>query len=212
MKNSGIWIPTTILILLIILIASLHQNILLTNDLIIDHWENQLSIAQINDILEVRDSWSWANYIIVPFILIIKFYLITLWLINATILFGYKNTFKEIFRIVIIAEFIWLIPSFITLIWFGFIDTDYSLLEVQYFKPLSLLNFFEASEIEGWLIFPLQSLNLFEIAYMFVLAIGIKRVLNKGYMEALNFTVPVYGSALVIWIVFITFLSINLTT
>jgi len=85
-------------------------------------------------------------------------------------------------------------------------------LDVQYFKPLSLLNFFEASEIEDWLIFPLQSLNLFEIAYMFVLAIGIKGILKKEYAEALNFTIPVYGSALVTWIVFITFLSINLTT
>ena len=147
-----------------------------------------------------------------PFFYLIKLFLISLWILSATILLGYKNSFKEVFRIVIIAEFVWLIPSFITLIWFGFIDTDYGLVDVQCFKPLSLLNFFEASEIESWLIFPLQSLNLFEIAYMFVLAIGIKRILKKGYIEALNFTVPVYGTALVIWIVFVTFLSINLTS
>lgn len=73
-----------------------------------------------------------------------------------------------------------------------------------------MLNFFDASGIEGWLIVPLQSLNLFEIAYMFVLAIGIKGVLKESYTQALNFTVPVYGSALVTWIVLITFLSINL--
>ncbi|MEM6737497.1 MAG: hypothetical protein AAF620_15660 [Bacteroidota bacterium] len=167
---------------------------------------------QIRQILDFRRNWRWLNYLIVPIIYIIKFTLITLWILSATILFGYKNTFKEIFRVVIIAEFVWLIPSFITLIWFGFIDTDYNLLDVQYFKPLSLLNFFDASQVENWLIFPLQSLNLFEIAYMFVLAIGIKKILKKDYREALNFTIPVYGSALVTWIVFITFLNINLTT
>ena len=112
---------------------------------------------------------------------------------------------------VIIADFLWLLPSFIMIVWFVLINASYTFLEVQYFKPLSLLNFFNASEIEGWLIFPLQSLNLFEIAYMFVLAIGIKKILRKDYMDALNFTIAVYATALVTWIVFITFLSINLT-
>ena len=171
----------------------------------------QLDKQQILDVFEMHNKWSWISYAIIPLIFLIKFTLITLWILSATILFGYKNTFKEIFRVVIIAEFIWLIPSIITLIWFGLINTNYTLVDIQYFKPLSLLNLFDSQEVENWLIFPLQSLNLFEIAYMFVLAIGIKRILKKDYIEALNFTIPVYGSALVTWIVFITFLSINLT-
>ena len=186
--------------------------IVFSDELWIQELSSQLSFKKIQEWLDLKSKWLWVSYAIIPIMYIVKFTLITLWILSSTIFFGYKNTFKEILRIVIIAEFIWLIPSFITLIWFGFIDTDYGLVDVQYFKPLSLLNFFEASEIDSWLIFPLQSLNLFEIAYMFVLAIGIKRILKKGYMEALNFTVPVYGSALVTWIVFITFLSINLTS
>ena len=46
---------------------------------------------------------------------------------------------------------------------------------------------------------------------MFILAIGIKKILREDYMDDLNFTVSVYGTALVTWIVFITLLSINLT-
>lgn len=208
MRTSAILIS---LFVFLFLINFSFQNIVLNDDLYLEHFGN-LSLDQIRQILDFRRNWRWLNYLIVPIIYIIKFTLITLWILSATILFGYKNTFKEIFRVVIIAEFVWLIPSFITLIWFGFIDTDYNLLDVQYFKPLSLLNFFDASQVENWLIFPLQSLNLFEIAYMFVLAIGIKKILKKDYREALNFTIPVYGSALVTWIVFITFLNINLTT
>ena len=113
------------------------------------------------DLLQLKDRWAWVNYAILPIIYLLKFTLITLWLLSGAILFGYKASFKKIFQIVLAAEFVWLVPSFITIIWFGFIDTDYSLLDVQYFKPLSLLNFFEAVEVESWLIFPLQSLNLF---------------------------------------------------
>lgn len=188
------------------------NEIIVNNEIFASYLSEQLSIKKVEQLLSFRNKWSWLNYILfIPIIYIFKFTLVTLWILCATILFGYKNTFKEIFHVVIIAEFVWLIPSFFTLIWFGFVDTDYSLVDVQYFKPLSLLNFFNTSEIESWLIFPLQSLNLFEIVYMFVLAIGFKRILKKDYMEALNFTIPVYGSALITWVVFITFLSINLT-
>lgn len=206
---------TFLLFLLLIFSFSLSQVfaefLLVKETLLYDHFNNQLPAKRVEQLLDVRKGWLWVNYILTPLVYSLKVALTTLWILSGIVFFGYQSSFKEIVRIVIIAEFVWLIPSFITLIWFGLIDVDYSLREVQYFKPLSLLNLFEVSEVDGWLIFPLQSLNLFEIAYMFALAIGIKRAFNKGFMHALNFTASVYGAALVTWIVFITFLSINLT-
>jgi hypothetical protein len=184
---------------------------LLTEDVYLEYLKDQMSVKRILRFLELKRDLVWINYIAIPIMYLIKFSIITLWVLSGSILFGYKNSFQEIFRVVIIAEFFWLVPSFIMLIWFGCIDTGYTLQDIQYFKPLSLLNFFNVSEIESWLIFPLQSLNLFEVVYMFVLAIGIKRILKKDYLEALNFTIPVYGTALMTWIVFITFLNINLS-
>lgn len=215
-NSNNYYLGKTILYLTLVLIAYLSsyllKNIVITDEVITEHLSQQLSIERIDELLDFRNKWAWVYYVLRPFIYLLKFTLITLWLLSGTILFGYKTSFKELFRIVLLAEFIWLIPSFVTLIWFGFIDVDYVLLDIRYFKPLSLLNFFNPSEIESWLKFPLQSLNLFEIAYMLVLAIGVKETLKKDYIEALNFTVPVYGSALVTWIVFMTFLSINLTS
>ena len=185
--------------------------VVINDSILLDHFGSQLSLERVKEFLDFRKTWLWLNYLIIPLVYTIKFSLITLWVLSGSILFGYRSSFLEIFRVTVIAEFVWLIPSFITLVWFGFIYPDYSLLDFQYFKPLSLLNFFDTSKIESWLIFPLQSLNLFEIVYMFVLAIGIKKILNKGYIEALNFIAPVYGTAFVTWIVIITFLSINIS-
>ena len=209
--NKDNFVIFSILSSILVIYSIISANFLLTEEVIIEHLQSQLSLNRIKKMIALKEKWAWINYTIIPIILSFKFTLISLWILCGIILFGYKNTFKEIFRVVIVAEFIWLIPSFITLIWFGFIDTDYSLVDVQYFKPLSLLNFFEASKVESWLIFPLKSLNLFEVAYMFVLTIGIKKMLKKDYNTALNFTIPVYGTALITWIVFITFLSLNLT-
>ncbi|MEM0941965.1 MAG: hypothetical protein AAGI25_19565 [Bacteroidota bacterium] len=212
MKKKSYYILFSVLVSLSISTAFLHKYFLITDELFKRHWNNQLSTSKIEDILEVTNEYSWISFVIIPIFYIIKINLISVWILSATILLGYKNTFQEIFCAVLIAEFVWLIPSFVTLIWFGFIDTNYNLIDVQYFKPLSLLNLFDLSEVETWLIFPLQAFNLFEVVYMFILAIGIKRILKKDYNTALNFTIPVYGTALITWIALITFLSINLST
>lgn len=205
---------SSLMYLLLILISSVFAYIandfIINDTLIFEHFGQQLSLEKIEQMLNFKDQWAWVNYGLLPFFYLIKFSLISMWILSGTIIFGYKNTFKEIFQVVLVAEFVWLIPSLITIIWFGFIDTSYSLLDVQYFQPLSLLNFFDAPSLDSWLIFPLKSLNLFEVIYLLVLTIGIKRIIQRDYRVSLNFTISVYGSALITWIIFITFLSINL--
>lgn len=199
------------LLFLASLIVFLTDQLILSRELLIDSFSQQLSISRIEQLLEFRDKWAWVNYAILPVIYLLKFTFITLWLLSGIILFGYKTSFKKIFQVVLVAEFVWIVPSLLTIIWFGLIDTDYTLIDVQYFQPLSLLNFFDGELVDSWLVFPLKALNLFEVAYMLVLAIGIKKVINCDYNTSLGFVVPVYGLGLVTWIVFITFLSINLS-
>ena len=191
-----------------LLIAS--REFIVTNEVLEDHLIQQHSVDQIQKLLDSQDKFAWIRYALLPLFYLVKLTLISLWIICGFILFGYNNSFKKVFRVVLIAEFVWLIPPFITLTWFGLVDINYTLIDVQYFKPLSLLNFFEASEVENWLIFPLQSLNLFELVYVLVLAIGIKKMLKKDYNTALNFTIPVYGSAVFVWVVFYSLISVNL--
>lgn len=187
------------------------RNFIFTDDKFFDFYKDQMSFSRIEMFLDLKEKMAWVNYLMLFAFYLFKFSLISLWLLCATILLGYKVSFNRIIHAVIQAEFIWLIPSIITIVWFGFIDTDYTIIEIQYFKPLSLLSLFDPFEVDSWLIFPLRSLNLFEIIYLFVLAFCLKKILNQEYNSSLSFTVSAYGTALITWIVFITFLSINLT-
>ncbi|WP_375579908.1 hypothetical protein ABWH96_02170 [Marivirga tractuosa] len=182
----------------------------MTDEIYIQHLFKQSSIEKIDEILSLRAEWSWLNFLIVPLIHIIKVLLISFWILCGMIIFGFKSNFNSIIRVVLVAEFVWLLPSIILVFWFGLIDTSYTFSDVQTFAPLSLLILFDASQLESWLIYPLKSLNLFEVIYLLVLALGIKKIIKKDYDSALKFTLPVYGSALVVWILFVTFLSINL--
>jgi hypothetical protein len=186
------------------------QSLIISDNLLINYFQDQMGYDRILQMIDTQKKWAWLNYALLPVIYLVKFSLITFWILCGTIIAGYNTNFKSIFKVVLVAEFVWLLPSLILLVWFGLIDTSYTFNDVQYFAPLSLLNLFDASQLDSWLIFPLKSLNLFEVIYLLVLALGIKKIMKKDYDSALKFTLPVYGSALVVWILFVTFLSINL--
>ncbi|QOI98506.1 MAG: hypothetical protein HRU69_13835 [Flammeovirgaceae bacterium] len=132
-----------------------------------------------------------------------------MWLLTGIILFGYKASFRRVFHACILAEFVLIIPSIIGLIWFGLVVKDYTISDVQEFHPLSVLSLFEANDLESWIIYPLQSLSLFQLGYSLALAYGIKYAIDKPYGQSLSLTLPVYASGIFIWLIFITFLSIS---
>ena len=202
----------TLFILITFLISFIIQEFILTSQVIEDYFAEFLSISLAFELAELRNKWDWMNYILLPIIFILKFILISGWILSGTILYGYKVSFKSIYNAVLVSEFVWLIPSIILIIWFGIFNSDYSFTDVQYFKPLSLLNFFKISELDNWLILPLQSINIFQVLYLLVLTFMLKVTLNKGFKETLNFTIPVYLSAVFSWIFFITFININFGT
>lgn len=182
----------------------------ITENILIEYFQDHMSYKKVVDLLNSNKEWGWLNYVFIPLFYIVKFGIISFWLLCGTILFDYKIKFNSIFKTVLLAEFVWLLPTVILIIWFWLIESSYTFNDVQYFAPLSLLSIFDASQLDSWLIFPLKSLNLFEVIYLLVLALGIKKIMKKDYDSALKFTLPVYGSALVVWILFVTFLSINL--
>ena len=90
-------------------------------------------------------------------------------------------------------------------------QTDYDLNDLQAFYPLSLLNLFETQELDKWLIYPLQLVNLFELVYWLVLAYGVSQVIEMPMQRAFGIVAASYGSGLLVWVVFIMFLTISLS-
>jgi hypothetical protein len=101
-----------------------------------------------------------------------------------------------------------LIPGVVKIFWFSF-QRDYTLEDLQYFMPGSLLNLFNPKEIEPWLVYPLQSINVLEVAFWFALAYELKEFFNEDFGKAFGTVMASYGSGLVIWIVFVVFLTLN---
>ena len=88
-------------------------------------------------------------------------------------MFGYRITYAQSWGIVLAAEFVFLLPEVIKIIWFLFIDTDPDYYSIRGFYPLSLIHFFDDTAMDKRWAYPARAINVFEIVYWFALVYGV---------------------------------------
>lgn len=118
-----------------------------------------------------------------------------------------KITFNSIFKIVVLSEMVFFIPVIFKILWFGFVDTEYDFQEIRNFHPYSLLGLFGAENVQEWLIYPLRTLNIFEVIFVYFMIVGVanKTSLSKEIIS--NPIISSYGLLLFVWITFRVYIS-----
>lgn len=193
-----------------ILLTEITNTVLDIKGLLHNSLSEQLTSRQIDQYFEIQDKWYWLGYIIAPILLIIKTNLIASFLFIGTYFFSKKPvTLKELLRFVLNAEFIFLLIPIIKIIWFYFFQTNYKLEDIQYFYPLSALNIVGYKSLEPWFLYPLQTINLFELAYWLILAYYIGKATETNMDQGLKIVACSYGPALLLWVVTIMFFTLN---
>lgn len=119
------------------------------------------------------------KYFSIPFVYLWKFTVIAFVIWVGCFMYGYRVTYKECWGVVIGAEFIFLIPEVMKILWFMFVETDPDYHQISAFYPLSLMHFFDYYSIDRRWAYPLRALNLFEVAYWFLLVEGIQHYARK---------------------------------
>ena len=186
------------------------------NDLLYQSYSEKLTTVQIEKVFAFQEKWRWISYALVPLLLLLKISLIASVLYIGTFFYSkVKVTFKQLFDAVIKAEFVFLLVSILKIVWFYFFQTNYTLEDLQYFYPLSALNIVGYQGLESWFIYPLQVLNLFELAYWLLLSYFVGKLAftekDKGKPMDLGFKIVAssYGSALLLWVVVVMFFTLN---
>ena len=209
--NNNIVLLISLLLFGYLLFTYLSNKFIFTDSLYYYSLGNQFSADSITKYLSFKSKVEWLGYLTVPVIFLIKISLITVVLYTGTILSDIKVTFKKLFHVVLQAEFVFLFAFFIKIYWIYVFMSDVSVEKISFFQPLSILNFFSIGEIPKWFVYPLQLLNLFEIAYMLLLADLLKKIIKRPFWKSVEFVLSTYGVGLLIWAVFVVFLTLNLT-
>ncbi|TKT87409.1 hypothetical protein FDK13_30565 [Dyadobacter frigoris] len=201
-----------ILLVMSLLLLFLNKSFLLSDSLYFNSLSEKFSYEEISELINRRNRLELLTIPIVLLVCIIKLTLCSLCLTLGIFFIADKFEFKKIFAVTVAAEFIFLVPSAIKLLWFLFFQTTYTFQDLQYFYPLSILNIFEANTLEPWLIYPLQVLNIFEVIYWIVLAYLLTKELPELDMNrSMTVVMASYGTGLVIWVAFVMFLTLTYT-
>jgi hypothetical protein len=118
-------------------------------------------------------------------------------------------TFKELWAVVMQAEFVFLLVPVIKLGWFYFFKSQYTFEDIQYFYPLSALNIIGYKGLTAWFLYPLQVLNVFELIYMLYLGYQIGHLTRTNADRGLKIVACSYLPALLLWVVVIMFFTLN---
>ncbi len=195
---------------LVMLLVFATNWILITDDVYYDTFGEKLSFERINEMISFTKKSRWVSYLIIPFLYLVKFFFIAVCISSGAFLLRLEVHIKSIFRIVLFAEFIFLSLPVIKLVWFSFFETTYSIYDLQYFTPLSLLSFFERSQLEPWQIYPLGLVNVFEVAYVLTLSYLLSKIIQGDFAQSFKLVISSYGLGLLVWVIFVMFLTVSL--
>jgi len=208
MKNT--LLKYLLLCIFFITISEIFKYTLNFKELQYNSLAEKLTVSQIDSYFKLQDDWKWVGFAFIPIYFIIKFYIITSTLyIGIFFLSKIDTKFNELLEIVVKTEFIFLLSPIVKIVWFYFFQTNYNLQDLQYFFPFSAINITGYNGLEPWLIYPLQTLNLFEVAYIIYLSYQIGHLTKTNADNGFKIVGYSYLPALLLWVTVVMFFTLN---
>jgi hypothetical protein len=191
-----------------IVILWVTNNIIITDTFYFISFEKFMSIKRIEELINFNKKSEWLSYILLPIVNNIRYNFIAIIIFIGIHLYEIELSFKNCFKIVLLADIIPLVSTIIKILYF-YIYPPSNFVDLQNFNPLGLSSLISTDSIPKYVLYPIQQLNLFEVGYWLLLAYGIKSLGNVAFKEALKITSLSYGVGLLIWCIFIVFLQLQ---
>uniref|UniRef100_UPI0040476A54 sulfate ABC transporter permease n=1 Tax=Algoriphagus sp. TaxID=1872435 RepID=UPI0040476A54 len=173
----------------------------LTNALILETIPDSERLDAQGDLLFFH-IFNTLNYIWTPFALLWKFTVIAFlfWSIGLTI--GYKVKFKVLWQFALVAEFIFIFPELLRLLWYMNPTGSVNYLEIQNFEPLSALWLIGPENLEEKFHYPLSVINVFELLYGIAWVLGFHTLSRRSVQESIPVVLLSYFLPLLLWLAF----------
>lgn len=208
--NIRNWKLFLFLIFLVSLISIAVNYLFLNDSLYYQEFGEQLAINKIEPIILTIKKWQWLGYVIIPIVIMIRVGFITICLYIGLFVADLKVRFRELFKVALLSDFVFVLAGLVKLIILIFFKEVNTLEDIQ-FQPLSLMQLFDKGSVDALLIYPLSLLNIFEVLYWLALAWLLTGVVEKPFGSSLKTVASSYGTGLLLWVLFVMFLTVNLT-
>src|SRR5690554_2590321 len=207
MKNYLLFL---FLVFYTIILGLILEEFLQINQMAMSTLAEQLTKEQLEKVLDLQTRWKWLSYGIIPLIYLIKTNLVAMIISLGCFLYNYEIEYKKVLNIVLKSEFVFLLAIFAKGAWFYFFQTDFTLEDFQNFYPLSLITIVDYHQLDPWLFYLFQTVNLFELSYILLLTYFLKKALNIKFSDSFLLIAISYGVGLMLWITLVMFLILNI--
>ena len=198
-----------IIVLLYIITILILKEFIITDSILINTLKDNYTYDRILEIIDKQHKFAFIQYIATIVFQIIKILLVSMFIFIVLYFYNIDQLkYKNCCTIVCLTEIIPILNSFYFLIFF-LINPPSNQLDFEKINNLSIFNFINKNNVSSFLIYPLQQINLFELAYWIVLTIGIKKLIQKPFWYCFKITALSYGIGLLIWVIFVVFLQIQ---
>lgn len=187
------------------------ESLIYTDEFFHRNLSTHIPFYYVEEILESRERFWWASYLIQLIVVLFKVLFAALCIFVGIVLSDIEFSFRDLFRLVILAEAIFVIAQAIFLALLFVNRAELTLDTAANYFPLSMLSFLGVENVVPWLHYPLQTLNLFEVAYVLCIAWLLSKQWKPNFVESLNIVIPSYGIGLLIWMVLVVFLTLQVS-
>ena len=182
---------------------------LLTDSLFYSSLSEQYTSEQIQKILDIRNSWRYIGYVIIPIVIIIRVLYSSFCLFLGDLFQESHWGFKKLFNISLKADVVFCLSAIGNFYYYAF-SNNYAKIEDLNVNYFSLLRTAGKENIPAWLVFAFNSLNIFELFYIILLILFVRSTFKISYLKSSVFVLLTYGIGNYLYIVAITFLYLNM--
>jgi hypothetical protein len=189
----------------------LSRTLLINEVVFYNAYSEQLTYDRALKLFEDMKRVSWISYAVIPIILLIKFSFISLVIYTGVVFYNdqKKASLGSVFKIVMASDIVFVLVGIVKFIWFYLFAGNYDLNDMQFFYPLSLINFFNRLEISKIWVYPMQTVNLFHLIYILSISCGLNKVSLIEKSDSDKIVIFSYIPAVILWVVLIMFLTID---
>jgi hypothetical protein len=152
--------------ILAIVLNYLVQSTLITESVFINTYTETMNLDRINELFNNMKQYQLIAYLLIPVLLIIKIGYNTFALTVRTLLSEGEFSFRGNFNVCLKAELAFTAMLLIKAIWLLFFGRVETVGDIN-FIPLSAAGLFHEKDLPRWTVYPLQTLNLWELAYCY---------------------------------------------
>ena len=189
------------------------QEYVLTEAVYYNTLGERMAAERIAQVLSAQAKWQWVSYALVPILLILQGFLVSLCMLAGAVALYWKLPFGRLFgrvmQVLGITAVLRLIPTAVLLF------KDVRVLEDALYNDwYSLLGLLGRDTVPEWLHAPLMGLNLFHLIFVLLLTLATWLLRQDStttwtWGRTLRFVLATYGSGIILWWLVLVFLQVN---